>query len=161
MGVKPKTLEQRINADITVFPATGIAASACSGNGIIFDIADPRKPKRIDDVLDKGFAYWHSATFNNDGDKVIFTDEWGGGGRARCRTHDPLTWGADAIYDIVDGKLEFRSHFKMPAPQTDEKIALHTMVQLYRFLEGTSFSKLGTKAAYRFLTSRIRVILKK
>ena len=107
--------------DITVFPATGIAAGACSGNGIVFDIADPRKPKRIDDVLDKGFAYWHSATFNNDGDKVIFTDEWGGGGRARCRTHDPLTWGADAIYDIVDGKLEFRSHFKMPAPQTDEE----------------------------------------
>jgi hypothetical protein len=104
-----------------VFPATGIAAGACSGNGIVFDIADPRKPKRIDDVLDKGFAYWHSATFNNDGDKVIFTDEWGGGGRARCRTHDPLTWGADAIYDIVDGKLEFRSHFKMPAPQTDEE----------------------------------------
>jgi uncharacterized protein (DUF305 family) len=103
--------------DITVFPAAKIAAGACSGNGIIFDISDPRKPTRIDAVMDAGFAYWHSATFNNDGTKVLFTDEWGGGGRPRCRAHDPLTWGADAIYDIVDGKLEFRSFFKMPAPQ--------------------------------------------
>ena len=103
--------------DITVFPAGNIAAGACSGNGIIFDISDPRSPKRIDAVMDQGFAYWHSATFNNDGTKVLFTDEWGGGGRARCRAHDPLTWGANAIYDIVDNKLVFRSFFKMPAPQ--------------------------------------------
>ena len=105
--------------DITVFPEAGIAAGACSGNGIIFDISDPRKPTRIDAVVDKGFAYWHSATFNNDGTKVLFTDEWGGGSFPRCRSYDPLTWGADAIYDIVDGKLEFRSYFKMPAPQLD------------------------------------------
>ncbi|MDJ0751651.1 MAG: DUF305 domain-containing protein [Woeseiaceae bacterium] len=105
--------------DITVFPDAGIAAGACSGNGIIFDISDPRKPTRIDAVVDDGFAYWHSATFNNDGTKVLFTDEWGGGSFPRCRSYDPLTWGADAIYDIVDGKLEFRSYFKMPAPQLD------------------------------------------
>ncbi len=105
--------------DITVFPDAGIAAGACSGNGIIFDISDPRKPTRIDAVVDEGFAYWHSATFNNDGTKVLFTDEWGGGSFPRCRSYDPLTWGADAIYDIVDGKLEFRSYFKMPAPQLD------------------------------------------
>jgi uncharacterized protein (DUF305 family) len=67
--------------DITVFPAKKIAAGACSGNGIILDISDPRKPRRIDDVADKAFAYWHSATFNNDGTKVLFTDEWGGGSR--------------------------------------------------------------------------------
>ncbi len=107
--------------DITAYPDIGIAAGACSGNGIIFDISDPRKPKRIDAVVDKGFAYWHSATFNNDGTKVLFTDEWGGGSRPRCRTYDPLTWGADAIYDIVDGKLEFRSYFKMPAPQVEQE----------------------------------------
>ncbi len=107
--------------DITVFPALNIAAGACSGNGIIFDISDPRNPKRIDAVTDKGFAYWHSATFNNDGTKVLFTDEWGGGSRPRCRAHDPLTWGANAIYDIVDGKLEFRSFFKMPAPQVEKE----------------------------------------
>ena len=105
--------------DITVFPEASIAAGACSGNGIIFDISDPLNPKRMHEVVDKGFAYWHSATFNNDGSKVLFTDEWGGGGRARCRAYDPLDWGADAIYDIVDGVLEFRSHFKIPAPQGD------------------------------------------
>ena len=107
--------------DITVFPAAKIAAGACSGNGIIFDISNPLKPKRIDEVVDKGFAYWHSATFNNDGTKVIFTDEWGGGSRARCRAHDPKDWGADAIYDIVGGKLEFKGYFKLPAPQTDSE----------------------------------------
>ncbi|MDG2020162.1 MAG: DUF305 domain-containing protein [SAR86 cluster bacterium] len=105
--------------DITVFPSGNIAAGACSGNGILFDISDPYNPERIDVVTDIGFAYWHSATFNNDGTKVIFTDEWGGGGRARCRAWDPLDWGANAIYDIVDSKLEFRSHYKMPAPQLE------------------------------------------
>jgi hypothetical protein len=105
--------------DITVFPEAGIAAGACAGNGIIFDISDPGKPTRIDAVTDQDFAYWHSATFNNDGTKVLFTDEWGGGMRPRCRAWDPLTWGANAVYDIVDGKLQFRSHFKMPAPQLE------------------------------------------
>ena len=105
--------------DITVFPSANIAAGACSGNGILFDISDPYNPTRLDVVTDIGFAYWHSATFNNDGTKVIFTDEWGGGGRARCRAWDPIDWGADAIYDIVDNKLEFRSHYKMPAPQLE------------------------------------------
>ena len=105
--------------DITVFPSANIAAGACSGNGILFDITDPYNPQRLDVVTDKGFAYWHSATFNNDGTKVIFTDEWGGGGRARCRAWDPLDWGADAIYDIVDNKMVFKSHYKMPAPQLE------------------------------------------
>ena len=105
--------------DITVFPTLQLAAGACSGNGILFDISDPRHPERIDVATDTGFAYWHSATFNNDGTKVIFTDEWGGGTRPRCRTYDPLTWGADAIYDIVDGKLVFQSHYKMSAPQLE------------------------------------------
>ncbi len=105
--------------DITTFPGIGLAAGACSGNGILMDISDPANPERLDQVIDPGFAYWHSATFNNRGDKVIFTDEWGGGGRPRCRAQDPLTWGADAFYDIVDGKLQFRSHYKMSAPQTD------------------------------------------
>ncbi len=105
--------------DITLFPSTNIAGGACSGNGILFDISDPRAPKRIDAVTDDGFAYWHSATFNNDGTKVVFTDEWGGGGRPRCRVQDPVNWGANAIYDIVDGKMEFRSYYKLPAAQTD------------------------------------------
>jgi uncharacterized protein (DUF305 family) len=107
--------------DITLFPSRNIAGGACSGNGILFDISDPRAPKRLDAVVDSGFAYWHSATFNNDGTKVVFTDEWGGGGRPRCRVQDPMTWGANAIYDIVDGKLVFRSYYKLPAAQTDQE----------------------------------------
>ena len=107
--------------DITVFPARKLAAGACSGNGIIFDISDPLKPKRLDVVTDKGFAYWHSATFNNDGTKVIFTDEWGGGARPRCRSYDPRNWGADAIYDIVANKLIYRGTYKLPAAQTENE----------------------------------------
>jgi hypothetical protein len=105
--------------DITVYSSIGLAAGACSGNGILLDIADPQNPKRLDHVVDKSFAYWHSATFNNDGTKVVFTDEWGGGGRPRCRATDPATWGADAIFDIVDRKLQFKGYYKMPAAQTD------------------------------------------
>ncbi|MBT72109.1 MAG: DUF305 domain-containing protein [Gammaproteobacteria bacterium] len=107
--------------DITTFPEIGLAAGACSGNGILLDISDPTNPQRLDQVIDPGFAFWHSATFNNEGTKVIFTDEWGGGGRPRCRAQDPLDWGADAFYDIVDGKLQFRSHYKMSAPQTESE----------------------------------------
>ena len=107
--------------DITAYPEIGLAAGACSGNGILLDISDPMNPVRIDQVVDPSFAYWHSATFNNDGTKVIFTDEWGGGARPRCRTFDPKEWGADAIFDIVDRKMQFRSYFKMPAPQTEQE----------------------------------------
>ena len=107
--------------DITVFPSLNLAAGACSGNGILFDISDPYNPKRLDVVSDDGFAYWHSATFNNEGTKVVFTDEWGGGGRPRCRAWDPLNWGANAIYDVVDNKLIFKSHYKMPAPQKESE----------------------------------------
>jgi hypothetical protein len=107
--------------DITVFPEIGLAAGACAGNGILMDISDPVHPTRLDQVADKNFAYYHSATFNNDGTKVIFTDEWGGGLRPRCRDTDPPTWGADAIFDIVDRKLRFASYYKMPAPQTEQE----------------------------------------
>jgi hypothetical protein len=107
--------------DITVFPAIGLAAGACSGNGILMDISDPVNPKRLDHVVDKNFAYWHSATFNNDGTKIVFTDEWGGGSRPRCRATDPPTWGANAIFDIVDRKLQFRGYYKLPAPQSEQE----------------------------------------
>jgi hypothetical protein len=107
--------------DITVYSQMGLAAGACSGNGILLDISDPQNPKRLDHVIDKSFAYWHSATFNNDGTKVVFTDEWGGGSRPRCRATDPLTWGADAIFDIVDRKLVFKGYYKMPAAQSEQE----------------------------------------
>ena len=116
-----RTAESSRCHDITTFPDAGLAAGACSGNGILLDVSDPADPVRLDDVTDPAFAYWHSATFNNDGTKVIFTDEWGGGGRPRCRASDPREWGANAIYDVVDGKMQFRSHYKLPAPQTERE----------------------------------------
>jgi hypothetical protein len=107
--------------DITVMPVVGLAAGACSGNGILLDISDPVHPVRLDQAIDPNFAYWHSATFNNDGTKVIFTDEWGGGTRPRCRASDSRTWGANAIFDVVDRKLRFGSYYKLPAPQTEQE----------------------------------------
>ena len=107
--------------DITVFPEIGLAAGACSGNGILLDISDPVKPVRLDSVSDANFAYWHSATFNNDGSKVLFTDEWGGGVRPRCRATDLPNWGADAVFTIVDRKLKFGGYYKMPAPQSEQE----------------------------------------
>jgi hypothetical protein len=107
--------------DITVYPEIGLAAGACEGNGLLIDISDPANPKRLDAVADPLYAYWHGATFSNDGRSVIFTDEWGGGTGARCRATDDLTWGGDSIYDIVDGKLVFRSYYKLPVVQTSQE----------------------------------------
>ncbi|GAA1165635.1 hypothetical protein GCM10009584_03130 [Ornithinimicrobium humiphilum] len=104
--------------DITLYPEIGLGAGACQGWGLLLDISDPVNPKRIDAVEDYNFAYWHSATFNNDGTKVIFTDEWGGGTSARCRVTDRPQWGANAIFDIVDRKMEWKSYYKLPVPQT-------------------------------------------
>jgi hypothetical protein len=105
--------------DITVYSALGLAAGACSGNGILLDISNPANPKRIDAVSDPNYAFWHSANFSNDGKKVLFTDEWGGGTQPRCRATDPMHWGADAIFTLSNGKLTLASYYKMPAPQTD------------------------------------------
>ena len=105
--------------DITAYPEIGLAAGACQGNGILFDISDPADPVRIDQVTDPNFAYWHSATFNNDGSKILFTDEWGGGGQPRCLATDPPTWGANAVFDVVDRRLSFAGYFKLPAAQSE------------------------------------------
>jgi hypothetical protein len=105
--------------DITVYSAIGLAAGACSGNGILLDIKDPVHPKRVDAVNDPNYSYWHSASFSNDGTKVVFTDEWGGGLGARCRPNDPNHWGADAIFHLHDDKLTFASYYKLPAAQSD------------------------------------------
>jgi hypothetical protein len=107
--------------DITVYSAVGLAAGACSGNGILLDIKDPVHPKRVDAVNDPNYSYWHSASFSNDGTKVVFTDEWGGGLGARCRATDPIKWGADAIFALKDDKLSLQSYYKMPAAQSDSE----------------------------------------
>ena len=104
--------------DITVYSAIGLAAGACSGNGILLDIKDPVHPKRVDAVNDPNYSYWHSASFSNDGSKVVFTDEWGGGLQPRCRPTDPNKWGADAIFNLKDDKLSLASYYKMPAAQS-------------------------------------------
>jgi hypothetical protein len=105
--------------DITVYSALGLAAGACSGNGILLDIKDPVHPVRVDAVNDPNYSYWHSASFSNDGTKVVFTDEWGGGLQPRCRSTDPNKWGADAIFNLKDDKLSLASYYKMPAAQTE------------------------------------------
>ena len=105
--------------DITVYSAIGLAAGACSGNGILLNIKDPVHPNRVDAVNDPNYSYWHSASFSNDGSKVVFTDEWGGGLGARCRPNDPNKWGADAIFHLKDDKLKFANYYKLPAAQGD------------------------------------------
>jgi len=105
--------------DITVYSAIGLAAGACSGNGILLDVKDPIRPKRVDAVNDPNYSYWHSASFSNDGTKVVFTDEWGGGLGPRCRPTDPNKWGADAIFRLHDDKLTFANYYKLPAAQGD------------------------------------------
>ncbi|MGH3923563.1 MAG: FIMAH domain-containing protein, partial [Pseudonocardiaceae bacterium] len=107
--------------DVSAFPEIGLLAGACQGNGILVDISDPVNPVRLDAVSDPNFSYWHSAQFSNDGTKVMFTDEWGGGTSARCRVTDLPEWGADALFDIVDGEMEFASYYKMPAVQTSQE----------------------------------------
>lgn len=107
--------------DITLYPAIGLAGGACEGYGLLLDISDPVNPKRLDAVADSNFSYWHSATFNNDGTKVLFSDEWGGGGQPKCRATDPKEWGADAIFTLSNGKMKFDGYYKMSAPQTPEE----------------------------------------
>lgn len=105
--------------DITVYSELGLAAGACSGNGILLDIKDPANPKRVEAVNDPNYAYWHSASFSNDGKKVVFTDEWGGGMGPRCREKDPNKWGANAIFSLEGNKLTFGNYYKLPAAQTE------------------------------------------
>jgi hypothetical protein len=105
--------------DITVYSAIGLAGGACRGYGLLIDIRDVANPKRIDAVADPNFSFWHSATFNNDGTKILFSDEWGGGLQPRCRATDNRAWGADAIFTLANNKMKFMSYYKLPVPQTE------------------------------------------
>ena len=107
--------------DITVYPSLGLAGGACEGHGLLLDISNPVNPVRLDAVADSNFAYWHSATFNNDGTKLLFSDEWGGGGSPKCRPLDKPEWGANAIFEIVNKKLVFKSYYKIPTYQTSNE----------------------------------------
>ncbi|WP_047497169.1 LVIVD repeat-containing protein [Terriglobus sp. TAA 43] len=105
--------------DITSFPEIGLAAGACTRVGILLDIKNPAHPKRVAAISDPNFSFWHSALWNNDGSKLIFDDEWGGGTQPRCRATDPMTWGADSIFTRKGSELTLGSYYKMPAPQTE------------------------------------------
>ncbi len=110
--------------DITVYPSRNLAAGACMGDGVLMDISNRLAPRVINRVRDTtNFAFWHSATFNNDGTKVIFTDELGGGGAATCNATVGPNRGADGIYDITGSgdarQLAFRSYFKIPRAQAN------------------------------------------
>ena len=107
--------------DITLYPAINRAGGACGGYGLLLDITDPARPVRMSAAADSNFSYWHSATFNNDGSKILFSDEWGGGMQAKCRTTDPREWGADAIFTVSGSSMDFKSYYKLPAPQTREE----------------------------------------
>jgi len=104
--------------DITVYPAIGFAGGACGGYGLLLDIRNAANPIRVGAVADSNFSFWHSATFNNDGTKVLFSDEWGGGTAPRCRASDKMEWGANAIFTLSNNKMTFKSYYKMPAAQT-------------------------------------------
>jgi hypothetical protein len=104
--------------DITVYPEIGLAGGACGGYGLLLDIKDVANPKRLYAAADSNFSFWHSATFSNDGSKILFTDEWGGGRAPRCRATDKYEWGANALFTVVGDRLEFKSYYKMPATQT-------------------------------------------
>jgi hypothetical protein len=107
--------------DITLYPAIGLGGGACEGYGLLLDIRDPMRPVRVGEVADSNFSYWHSATFNNDGTKVLFSDEWGGGSQPKCRVTDKREWGADAIFTVEDRRMRFESYYKLPAPQTAQE----------------------------------------
>jgi hypothetical protein len=125
MGVEPDSTAGPTQChDITLYPAIGLAGGACEGYGLLLDISDPVRPTRIHEVADSNFSYWHSATFNNDGTKILFSDEWGGGSQAKCRVTDKPEWGADAIFTVENRRMRFRSYYKLPAPQTAEEVCV-------------------------------------
>src|SRR5213079_875623 len=131
--------------DITVYPAIGLAGGACAGYGLLLDIHDVAHPRRIGAVSDSNFSYWHSATFNNDGTKLLFSDEWGGGGGPKCRATDRHEWGADAIFTLDDKRMTFRSYYKLPAPQTELENCVATTARSSRSPGGTSWCRRGTR----------------
>lgn len=111
--------------DVTVYARLGLAAAACMGDGLLLDIRDPAHPRRLATLSDPNFAFWHSAIFSNDGRKVVFADEWGGGIAPHCLITDPPRWGGDLIVDLVGGKMVPRSYYKLPGAQskTDNCVA--------------------------------------
>ncbi len=104
--------------DLTAYPAMNLVAGSCGSYGILLDVSAPERPVRLDAISDANFSLWHTAVFSNDGTKVVFTDEWGGGTAPRCRATDPIAMGGNTILSIENGRFTQHAYFKMPAAQT-------------------------------------------
>jgi hypothetical protein len=108
--------------DVTAYPALGLLAGACASYGLLVDISNPEKPVRLDAVADTNFSLWHTAVFSNDGSKVVFTDEWGGGTSPNCQAMHPLEMGGNTTLLIgKDRKLTQRAYFKIPTAQSAQE----------------------------------------
>ena len=105
--------------DLTSYPEFNLVAGSCGSFGIMLDARNPEKPVRMDGKSDLNFSLWHTAVFSNDGKRVVFTDEWGGGTSPRCRITDPLRLGGNTILSIDNGKMTQHGYFKMLAAQTE------------------------------------------
>jgi len=108
--------------DVTAYPALGLLAGACSSYGLLVDISNPERPVRLDAVADTNFSLWHTALFSNDGSKVVFTDEWGGGTSPNCQATHPLEMGGNTTLVIgPDRKFRQHAYFKLPSAQTPQE----------------------------------------
>lgn len=108
--------------DVTAYPAMGLLAGACASAGLLVDISNPEKPVRLDAVADTNFSLWHTAVFSNDGKKVVFTDEWGGGTQPMCQKTSMMEMGGNTTLVIgADRKMKQHAYFKIPTAQTDRE----------------------------------------
>ncbi|MBK7831697.1 MAG: hypothetical protein IT358_06185 [Gemmatimonadaceae bacterium] len=108
--------------DVTAYPAAKLLAGACGSYGLLVDVSNPEKPVRLDARADTNFSLWHTAVFSNDGKKVVFTDEWGGGTSPMCQANSMMEMGGNTILTI-DGKKKYTQHayFKIPTAQAAEE----------------------------------------
>jgi hypothetical protein len=108
--------------DVTAYPAANLLAGACGSYGLLVDISNPEKPVRLDAKSDTNFSLWHTAVFSNDGKKVVFTDEWGGGTSPMCQANSMMEMGGNTILTIDKSKkYKQHSYFKIPSAQTAEE----------------------------------------
>ncbi len=108
--------------DVSAYPEMGLMAGACGSYGLLIDISNPERPIRLDAVADTNFSLWHTAVFSNDGKKVVFTDEWGGGTSPNCQAIHPLEMGGNTTLVIgADRKFKQHAYFKLPSAQSPQE----------------------------------------
>ena len=108
--------------DVTIYPARDLLAGACGSYGILVDVKNPEKPVRLDAISDSTFSLWHTAVFSNDGKKVVFTDEWGGGTGPMCQATSMMQQGGNTTLEITaDRKFRQGGYFKPNFAQTAQE----------------------------------------